>query len=60
MRRRRIRTTDEQDAFTGWRRLYTRFQRPGAAKKVKRAASRYERHVEARRDVAEGRADRWS
>jgi len=56
VQKRIIRSAEEQDAFTRWRRLYTRFQRPGTAKRVKQAANRYERHVMAKRDISEHRA----
>ena len=54
--RRRIRTGDEQDAHTGWRRVYTRYQRAGAAKMVKRATNQRERN-ESRQAIREERYD---
>lgn len=38
-----IKGGDEQDVFTGWRRLYCWTQRPGATKGVKVAANRRDR-----------------
>jgi len=54
--RRRIITGDEQDVHTGWRRLYTRFQRAGMARKVKRDTNQRERR-EGRRAISDGRYD---
>ncbi len=48
--KRRIKSADEQDVFTGWRRLYSYTQRAGVCHKVKRRARRRERH-EARREI---------
>lgn len=41
--KRRIKTADEQDVYTGWRRYLTGYQRAGAVKKVKRRTHRRER-----------------
>jgi len=49
----RVRFWWQQDAFTGWRKLYARFHRPGEAKKVKARTNRYTRRVDARQDIAE-------
>lgn len=54
--KRRIITGDEQDVHTGWRRAYTRYQRAGMAKKVKRDTNRRERN-EGRQALREGRLD---
>jgi len=43
---------DEQDVTTGWRRLLTRYQRPGATSKVKRGIRRRERR-EGRQEARE-------
>lgn len=43
MRRRRIVHWIEQDVHTRWRRLYTRYQRAGAARKDKNFTNRRER-----------------
>jgi hypothetical protein len=54
-RRRAIRSWDEQDAHTGWRHVMTRYQRAGAAKKVKHYTNKRERREgrdEIRRGVA--------
>jgi hypothetical protein len=40
---RAVRTGDEQDVFTGWRKLYKYTQRAGACKRVKRRANRRDR-----------------
>lgn len=47
---RRIVTADEQDAYTGWRRVLCCYQRAGAVRKVKRATHRRERR-EARAEI---------
>lgn len=57
MRKRIIRHWWEEDAFTRWRRLYSRFRRPGTAKKAKQQANRYARRVEAHQDVADSKAE---
>jgi hypothetical protein len=56
MLRRRIITGQEQDVHTPWRHLYTCFQRPGMARKVKTSTNRRERN-EGRRAIREGRYD---
>jgi len=56
MLRRRIETAEEQDVHTRWRRWYTRYQRAGMAKKVKRDTNQRERH-EGRQALREGRYD---
>lgn len=43
MTRRRIVTADEQDVYTGWRRVLVWTQRAGAVKAVKRGTHRRER-----------------
>jgi hypothetical protein len=43
MTRRPIVTWDEEDAYTGWRRLYCYLQRPGVVKKIKRRTHKRER-----------------
>lgn len=43
MARRRIITADEQDVYTGWRRIYCWTQRAGATSEVKRRTRRRER-----------------
>ncbi len=40
---RRIVTSDEQDAYTGWRRVLSYIQRPGVRQGVKRRTHRRER-----------------
>jgi hypothetical protein len=40
---RRIVGTVEQDAYTGWRKVYCYLQRPGVVKSIKRATHRRER-----------------
>ncbi len=40
---RKIRSAEEEDVFTSWRRLYCWTQRAGACKRVKRRANRRER-----------------
>lgn len=55
--RRRIVTADEQDVYTGWRRLYTCYQRAGKVRKVKVATHRRERR-EAKADIADQLRDR--
>jgi hypothetical protein len=54
--KRRIITGDEQDVHTGWRHAYTRYQRAGMAKKVKRDTNQRERR-EGRQALREGRLD---
>jgi hypothetical protein len=56
MLRRRIVTTEEQDVHTSWRRWYTRYQRAGKARAVKRDTNQRERH-EGRQALREGRWD---
>ena len=51
--KREVKTADEQDVFTGWRRMYVWTQRAGATSKVKRRARRRERH-EARNRIRQG------
>lgn len=54
MGRRIMRTADEQDVHTGWRKVYLWTQRTGATAKVKRRTRRRERHearAELRSDV---------
>lgn len=41
--RRRIVTDDEQDVHTGWRRVYSKYRRAGAASRVKKRTNRRER-----------------
>lgn len=41
--RRRIVTDDEQDVHTGWRRVYSKYRRAGAASRVKQRTNRRER-----------------
>lgn len=41
--KRKMKSGDEYDVFTGWRRYYKWTQRPGATSKVKRGARRRER-----------------
>lgn len=41
--RRAIKTADEQDVHTPWRRLYTGLQRAGQTRKIKTATNRRER-----------------
>jgi hypothetical protein len=53
MGRRRIVTTEEQDVHTGWRRLYSTFNRAGQSSKAKRRTRRRER-VEAKRELRAG------
>lgn len=50
MGRRQIKSADEQDVHTGWRRIYCWTQRAGATAKVKRATRRRERR-EAKNDL---------
>ena len=38
-----VKSGDEQDVFTGWRKVYKYTQRAGVCKKVKRQANRRER-----------------
>jgi hypothetical protein len=52
MRRRSV-TWDEQDAYSGWRRLLASFQRAGAVKRVKTRTHRRERR-EARASIRRG------
>jgi len=56
MLRRRIVNGWEQDVHSSWRRWYTRYQRPGVAKKVKRGTNQRERH-EGRQAIRERRYD---
>jgi hypothetical protein len=53
MGRRRMKSGDEQDVHTGWRRFYCWTQRPGATDRVKRRTRRRERQ-EAKRRLASG------
>lgn len=43
MQRRRIVTADEQDAYSGWRKVMVSMQRPGRVKSIKRSTHRRER-----------------
>lgn len=56
MTARAIKSADEQDVFTGWRRAYCWTQRAGACKKVKRRANRRERR-EGKREARERQPD---
>jgi hypothetical protein len=47
LRRIPLRTADEQDVLTGWRRRYVWTQRAGACAEVKRRYRRRERHESA-------------
>ena len=49
---RRIVTTEEQDAYTPWRKVYCYLQRAGAVKQVKRRTHRRERR-EGRAEIRE-------
>lgn len=51
----RVRFWWQQDAFSGWRKLYASFNRSGEAKKVKRRTNRYTRRVDAQKDIDEQR-----
>lgn len=53
MGRRIMRTADEQDVHTGWRKVYLWTQRPGATSRVKRRTRRRERQ-EAKRALLRG------
>jgi hypothetical protein len=50
MTRRRIVNGEEQDAYTGWRRVLSSMQRAGVRKAIKRRTHKRERH-EARREI---------
>lgn len=50
MGHRKMKTGDEQNVHTGWRRLYCYTQRAGVTSKVKRGTRRRERH-EAKREL---------
>lgn len=52
---RRVRFWWQQETFSGWRKLYASFNRPGEAKKVKLRTNRYGRRVDAPRHIAEQR-----
>lgn len=39
-----VRNGDEEDVFTGWRKIYCWTKRPGATKKIKTIANRRDRH----------------
>lgn len=41
--KRLIKTGDEQDAYTRWRKMYAYLSRAGAVKKIKRATHKRER-----------------
>ena len=43
IQKRIIKTADEQDAYTGWRKYFIYLNRPGAVKKVKKSTHRRER-----------------
>lgn len=51
-RRRRIKTGDEQDAYTDWRQMYVYLSRPKVVVRIKRRTHKRERHG-ARLDVQE-------
>lgn len=51
-----IKTGDEQDAYTGWRKVLCYMQRPGVVKGIKRRTHKRERR-EASRWIAEQRRD---
>lgn len=38
-----IKTADEQDAYTGWRKVLKYMERPGVVKKIKRRTHKRER-----------------
>lgn len=44
---------EEQDAYTGWRRVLASMQRAGAVKQVKQRTHRRERRVDAKREIRE-------
>ena len=48
---RRIVTTEEQDAYTPWRRLLCYTQRAGVVKSIKARTHRRERRVDARAEI---------
>lgn len=50
--KRQIKTNEEQDVHTGWRRIFVWTQRAGATSKVKRRTRRRERR-EGKREVQE-------
>jgi len=50
---RRIRTWAEQDAYSPWRKVLCWTQRAGARKGVKKMTHRWERRVQARKDIEE-------
>lgn len=50
---RRVRFWWQQDAFSGWRKLYASFHRPGEAKAVKTRTNRYARRVDKGADIRE-------
>jgi hypothetical protein len=52
---RAVKSFDEQDVFTSWRRVYCWTRRAGACRRVKRRANRRERH-EARAAIRAERA----
>lgn len=52
MTKRRIHDADEQDAFTGWRKVYR--WKPGELRKIKRRASKRERR-EGHQQAEEGK-----
>ncbi len=52
MLRRAIKTGDEQDAYTAWRKLYIYLSRPGVVKSIKRSTHRRER-AEGKQDAEE-------
>lgn len=53
MGRRRIAGWEEQDVHTGWRRLYTTFNRAGQSSAAKRRTRRHERRIGERETRAE-------
>jgi hypothetical protein len=57
MQKRRIVSWEEQDAYTGWRKVLVYMSRPGAVKKVKRRTHRRERR-ESEQDIREQLEDR--
>lgn len=48
MGKRRMRSADEYDAFTRWRKWYCYLARPGVVAKIKRGANQRERATERR------------
>lgn len=52
MKKRQIKSADEQDAYTGWRNVLIYLSRPGAVKKIKRRTHRRERR-EGKQEIRE-------